>query len=160
MAAPRRWPMIGCAVAIAAASACFRTSPSPDHLVTSKLKGDAVALYYGTGLWIDGELLAVTDSSFVVMRDRVWSESQRQGSATTFQLAHPSGVIVVPRRSIRRIEFGLRSFDTPGGALTRTDLENVARRSRFPYGLSADAMAQLLRASGQATPDTLVWRSP
>src|SRR4051812_36854908 len=85
MTAPtRRWAMMACA-AMVLAPGCIRTSLNPEYVVMHKLNGDAVSLFYAGGLGLDGELLAVTDSSFIVM-----------GSA---------GVTVVPRHSVRRIEF-------------------------------------------------------
>jgi hypothetical protein len=154
----RRW-VAACAAAVVAASACFRTSASPESVVRQRIHGDGVSLYYGPGVGLDGELLAVTDTSFLVMRSRVWSQDVGSGG-TTLRLDRPSGVITVPRRSIRRIEFGLVGFDTPGGVLRPGDLEKVVQRSRYPYGLSAGAMAELLRAFGQTTPDTVGLRSP
>jgi hypothetical protein len=147
-------------VVIATAAACIHTSPSPDDAVRRKLRGDTVSLFYGADLGLDGELLAVTDSSFIVMRARVWSQGEAQNGQTPFKLANPSGVVVVRRRSISRIEFGLVRINTPDGVLDPNAFDRVARRSRFPYGLSADAMVELLRASGQTKPDTIQLRSP
>lgn len=156
----RRRSTMGAIVTIAAAAACFRTSRSPDDIVMRKVHGDAVSLYYGSTLGLDGELLAVTDSAFVVMRPRVWSQAETANGQTTLTVANPSGVAVVRRRFITRVEFGFVRINTPDGALDPEAFEKVARRSRFPYGLSAEAMAELLRASGQTKPDTIQLRSP
>jgi hypothetical protein len=155
MTMSRRWLMIGYVAAMSATSACFRTSASPKDATMRNLQGDNVSLYYGGGVGLEAELLAVTDSSFIVMRPRTWSHSEGWDGRTTLQTLNPSGVTVVPRRSIRRIEFGLTGFDTPDGKLKSFDLEKVVHHSRYPYGLSADAMADLLRATGQTKPDTI-----
>lgn len=150
----RRSSTMAC-VAMVLASGCFRTSPSPEDVVMQKLLGDQVSLSYGGGLGLDGELLAVTDSSFILMGPRAWTQSGQWGARTTLRPASSSGVAVVPRQSIRRIEFGFTKFDTPNGVFSPGDRQRVAQRGRYPYGLSADAMAELLRATGQAKPDTI-----
>jgi hypothetical protein len=70
------------------------------------------------------------------------------------------GVVTLPRRAITRIEFGLKRFDSPGGVLSPESLEQIVHRARFPYGLSNEAMAELLRANGQSKPDTVIARAP
>lgn len=154
--ATQRWVTIACVAALTITSACFRTSPSPDSALTERVLGDNVSLYYGPAAGVYGELLAVTDSSFILMRGRVWTES----NSRTLSIANPSGVVVVPRRAVTRIEFGLKRFDTTGGILSPQVIEEIVHRARFPYGLSTEAMATLLRAHGQSKPDTVVVRVP
>jgi hypothetical protein len=147
---------MACVVFLISASACFRTSPSPKSVLTQRVYGENVSLFYGPYQGIYGELLAVTDSSFIVMRGRAWTERDE----ATLQVANPLGVVTLPRRAITRIEFGLKRFDSPGGVLSPESLEQIVHRARFPYGLSNEAMAELLRANGQSKPDTVIARAP
>jgi hypothetical protein len=152
--AMRQWVTVACVAAVMIASACIRTSPSPRSSLTERVLGDNVSLYYGSAQGIYGELLAVTDSSFILMRGRVWSD----GSPATLHIANESGVVIVPRRAVSRIEFGLKRFDTTAGMLNPQDIEQVVHRARFPYGLTAEALATLLRESGQTKADTVAQR--
>src|SRR5690349_14902290 len=105
-----RWTM-ACVVGLAATSACVRTSPSAKFALTQGDNGENVSLFYGPYQGIYGELLAVTDSSFIVMRGRVWTEREQ----ATLQIANPLGVVTLPRRAVTRIEFGIKRFDSPDG---------------------------------------------
>ena len=154
--ATQRWATTACVATMAIMPACIRTSPSPDSAVTERVMGDNVSLYYGSAQGVYGELLAVTDSSFILMRGRVWTESS---DPATLHIANPSGVVVVPKRAVSRIEFGLKRFDMTGGIVSPQAAEQIAHRARFPYGLTTEAMATLLRESGQSKPDTVAIRS-
>ena len=158
--ARRRWLAFGCVASIATVSACIHTSPAPEQSVVRQLFGDYISLAIARGRGVEGELLAVTDSSFILMRGRASSQDEARGGQPTVQLAGPSGVVVVPRRAIIAIEFGLQRFDVAAGTLQPGDLRGIVQRSRFPYGISADAMTELLRSTRQTKPDTLVVPSP
>jgi hypothetical protein len=150
-ASTARQTIVACLAAMTITSACIRTSPSPKASVTERVLGDNVSLYYGSTQGVYGELLALTDTSFILMHGQVWAES----GSPTLHIANPSGVVVVPRHAVTRIEFGMKRYDSADGVLTPRDVEEVVHRARFPYSLSAEAMAMLLRANGQSKPDTV-----
>lgn len=154
--AKQRSAVMACVTAVTIAAACFRTSLSPKSALTERALGENVSLYYGPAQGVYGELLALTDSSFLLMRGRVWGETD----PGTLRINNPSGVVAVPRRAVTRIEFGLKRFDTSGGMLNPQVVGEISHRARFPYGLSDEAMATLLRANGQSKPDTVAVRLP
>lgn len=83
-----------------------------------------------------GELLAVDDSSFVILDGR--------------------RVVVALRPSVRRIELGVFTrIDIPVTGMALRDRQSLARRSRFPYGISTAAMAALLKDAEQREPEVL-----
>lgn len=117
------------------ASACLSTSRSPQDDVQYWTRGGDVALVLADGRERSGELLAVDDSSFVILDQR--------------------RVVVASRAAVYRVEFGLTRIDLPGNGLSAKDRETLKRRSRFPYGMSATALNALLVDSGQLEPEVL-----
>jgi hypothetical protein len=88
-----------------------------------------------------GELLAVTDSSLILMvRDRV--AFARAGS--------------IARARLRG--FGLEY--TNGARPSSRSLERARRSARFPYGVSPEVMAVLLGRTSQSAPDDLATLQP
>jgi hypothetical protein len=90
-----------------------------------------VMLHMVDGSARTGELLAVRDSSLVLLRNRQ--------------------VAVVPFSAVAIVDFGetrLSLERTPAAEL----LDRARRASRFPYGITPGAMAALLRSTGQEAP--------
>ena len=116
-------------------AACIRTGPDPAAEAREKVRGDVGEFSLTSGQRFRGELLAVTDTTFVLFAN------QR--------------VTIAPRSMVERIAFGWSVLATGGGVISDDDLATLRHHSRFPYGLTSAAMAGLLRASGQSSPDTL-----
>jgi hypothetical protein len=116
-------------------AACIHTSPDPRDEVRDLVHGSGYELRLKSGERFYGELLAVTDSTYVVRIDR--------------------RIAIAPMSMVTSLGFGWQEIATPSGELWAGDRETLRRHSRFPYGITPTAMAGLLRASGQASPDTL-----
>ena len=82
-----------------------------------------------------GELLAVRDSTLLVLRE---------------DDAH---VVEVPIRAIRSGLFQQHGTLIDGGKIERTNREKLRLMSRFPGGLSLELEARLLAAYGQTEPE-------
>jgi len=82
-----------------------------------------------------GELLAVRDSTLLVLRE---------------DDAH---VVEVPIRAIRSGSFQQHGTLIDGGKIERTKREKLRLMSRFPGGLSPELEARLLAAYGQTEPE-------
>jgi hypothetical protein len=116
-------------------AACIRTGPDPAAEAREKVRGDVGEFSLTTGQPFRGELLAVTDATFVLFAN------QR--------------VTIAPRSIVERIVFGWSELATGRGLISDGDLAALRHRSRFPYGITSATMAGLLRTSGQSSPDTL-----
>jgi hypothetical protein len=114
------------------ALAACHTSPAPDVVaLADSQRGAMVMLHMVDGSARTGELLAVRDSSLVLLRNRQ--------------------VAVVPLSAVAIVDFGetrLSLERTPAAEL----LDRARRASRFPYGITPGAMAALLRSTGQEAP--------
>jgi len=100
------------------------------------VRGGMVTLLLTDNRQRAGELLALDDSSFVILDGR--------------------RVVVALRPAVRRIDFGaFARIDIPVTGMTLRDRQNLTRRSRFPYGMSTEAMAALLKDAEQREPEVL-----
>ncbi len=117
--------------------ACF-TSPSPHNAaLRDTQRGEAVTLHLINGTARVGELLAVRDSSIVLlMGDRV-------AEAALADVADLS----VNRDAWRSIRLE-----------TSAARAQVARVSRFPFGITPSALSALLAESKQQVPDPITTR--
>jgi hypothetical protein len=123
-----------------AASACFSTSRTPQDDVLYSVGGGEVSLRLLDGRERVGELLAATDSSFTILDHH--------------------HVVVAPRSTVDRIEFGFTRIDVAAHGLSTDDRETLTRHSRFPYGMSATVLSKLLSDSNQREPETLKANRP
>jgi hypothetical protein len=131
------------ALAGAVALASCRTSPPPQAVpqATSPYGAHSIVTLVD-GKTFDGEVLAITDSSWILMvGDRV--ASVRDGAISNVRVA----------------DLGeLRYAD--GGRPSASELHRARRVTRFPYGIAPEAMAALLAKSTQSSPDDLETRRP
>jgi len=114
------------------------TSPAPSGFPPARSPGGVQArLQTQSGTQLSGELLEVRDSAYVVLLS--------------------NRVTIVPFLSLRGAAFPhqdwgqLGSYTHPS-ADTR---DRIRWYSRFPFGMNDVALAALLRASGQTTPDVV-----
>lgn len=119
---------------LAALSSCY-TSRTVDRVALADTQRGVTGWVRLTdGSVHGGELLALQDASLVMLAvDRV---------------------VVAPHSVIRRAEFGgFKSSDMQ--KLTSVVIDGGRRASRFPYGITSAAMAELLNGARQERPDTL-----
>lgn len=116
-------------------AACIHTSPDPEKEARERVRGEGYELALKSGQHVYGELLAVTDTTIVLL--------------VGYRVA------VAPRPIVTAIVSGWQLLSTPDGVIPSDDLATLRHRSRFPYGITSVAMTALLRASGQSSPDTL-----
>ncbi len=124
---------LGAVTVVALLSAC-RTSPPPDRFEPARNpRGVAGSVRLTTGSYLNGELLAVSDSAFVMLIN--------------------SRVMIAPYDVV-----AIASFDRIGEVSRReargpsVERERLRYASRFPYGITAQAMEALLAHSGQRAP--------
>ena len=125
-----RW----CATALAGlvASTACHTSPAPDVVALADSQhGAMVMLHMVDGPARTGELLAVRDSSLLLLRNRQ--------------------VVVAPLSAVASVDFGETSVRVERTSVAEL-LERARRASRFPFGITPGAMAALLRSTGQDAP--------
>ena len=138
-AAARALPWVLIAALLPSAHAC-RTSPEPRRAaVDDSPRGASVVVHLADGRRLAGELLAVRDSSLLL-------------------LLPGNRVAVGHVADVDRVDLGTfgwsRQLDrnaltSPGGQ------ERARQASRFPYGLPDPALRAVLARFGQASPDTL-----
>ena len=125
---------ITCGVMIVA---CY-TSPKPQAIAQATSPFGArgtITLAYGRTY--EGELLAITDTSVVMLVDERVSSVR---AAAILKLTLPA---------VGDVDY------KAGRALSDKRLAQARRLARFPYGLSADVTAALLAKSSQTSPDDL-----
>lgn len=117
--------------------ACY-TSPKPQAIPeATSLNGELGTVTLAYGRTFSGELLAVTDTSWVMLvGNRV---SMVRSAALQKVLVPSTGDIAY----------------SGGKATSATRLEAARHAVRFPYGISPDVMSALLAKSGQQAPDDL-----
>ena len=123
--------------AIALTSAC-RTSPAPDRFRPAFVpNGVHGVITLDSGKRVEVELLEVTDTAYVVLTG--------------------NRVAVAPYRALRRVYFEHQDWmDQPDHADPSSELrERLRYASRFPFGMPAATLAELLRRGGQDRPDNL-----
>ena len=127
-----------CSVAWLIIQSSCMTSPPPRRIATADThRGVSVIVHMIDGPEYYGELLAVRDSSIVVLtRNRIAIGS----------FADIRGVTVG--------EFAPTDF-TKGWWPLETSLGKLAPASRFPYGIAASPMAMLLESTKQTAPADL-----
>jgi hypothetical protein len=107
------------------------TSPKPELVAsTDRQRGLTVTLRMTDGVAHTGELLAVRDSSIVLLLGE--------------------RIAVAPVIGIDRIIFGADGWPVDGNDAGM--LEHARSVSRFPYGISPAALSTLLRHAGQDAP--------
>jgi hypothetical protein len=128
----RRTSALACLLVL---TACY-TSPAP-HVVAlaDSQRGAMVMLHMTDGSARTGELLAVRDSSLLLLRN------QR--------------VVTAPLSSIVSMDLGDTRLAVAQRERPRDLLERVRDASRFPYGITPAAMSALLRSTGQDAPTEL-----
>jgi len=124
---PRRVSAAVCALLLAA---CW-TSPTPRKVaLADQARGAAVTLYMTDGVVHSGELLAVRDSSLLLLLGE--------------------RIAVAPLSAIQKV-----TFAADGSTMTgqRAQTVNYARRAaRFPFGITPAALKVMLQQSGQDAP--------
>ena len=116
--------------------ACY-TSPPPEGFGQAlQPNGVQGTLTVTGGKRVHGELLEVRDSAYVLLVD--------------------NRVAVVPYRAIQEAGFEHQdwaccSYANPSASVR----ERLRWSSRFPFGIRDEALAALLRASGQTRPDSV-----
>jgi hypothetical protein len=130
--------VICCALAVLVVSSSCYTSPPPQNygpaLAPNGVHG---VLATGASAALSGELLEVRDSAYVMLVD--------------------SRVVIVPYRLIRSADFEHQDW-AQFGSITKPSAstrERLRWDSRFPFGIRDEAMAALLRRSGQSRPDVV-----
>jgi hypothetical protein len=124
----------GMLAGIAALAAACMTSGDPRAYpqATSAFGAEVTVSLVGGG-GVQGELLAVTDTSVLLMvRDRV-------------VVARGAAIIIIAA--------GRTWFSYANGGPRIASLERLRRLSRFPYGIAPATMAALLAKSAQSAPD-------
>ena len=125
-----------------AMQACIWTSPPPQTVILQSVRGQDAFVRFG-GDQARGELLALNDSALVLLGPM------------------NARVVIAPLAIVYQIEFGAFTTYYPrNGTLSAGDKEQLRRRSRFPYGLTKEAMSALLQAAGQEQPEVLVAHRP
>jgi hypothetical protein len=123
-------------------SACL-TSPRPLTVAQEDSQhGASGGVYMSNGAHHYGELLALDDSSIVLLTDN---------RVAIGALAH-----------VARLEFEdleVRELG-PAGRLPAAALQKGKEASRFPYGITAPAMTRLLASTGQTAPAQLETMGP
>ena len=133
-----RTRVVAFAALVMSMQACLWTSPAPKDVVLRSVHGEN-AIVHLARVNASGELLTVNDSSIVLLTN--------------------ARVVVVPLAAVRLIEFGpMSTFSTYNGSVAADDQAKVLQRSRFPYGITNDAMKALLQAAGQTQPDVVAPR--
>jgi hypothetical protein len=119
---------------LAALSACFTSRPPGQVAREDSQRGAGGWIRLTDGTIHGGELLALEDVYVVMLTaDRV---------------------AVAPRAVVRGAEFGrFKAEDLR--TLTSAVVDRGRRASRFPYGITSAAMAELLAVTKQQQPDTL-----
>jgi hypothetical protein len=124
---------------LVAASACYTSAPPEGFRPALQPNGVRGNIMVNGGAQLSGELLEVRDSAYMLLvKDRV-----------TFV---PYAAIV--RAAFEQQDWLCCTYERPN-ASTR---ERLRWASRFPFGIRDEAMAALLRTSGQTTPDTITTR--
>jgi hypothetical protein len=124
-----------CVLSLVAALACH-VGPSI-HKFEPAASAHGVQAYLRLGKHgtkVEGELLAVRDSTLLVLRD-----GER--------------VVVAPIRLIRSARFEKLDMLMEGNRLSARDRERLRLFSRFPSGLTPELEAQLLAVYGQTAAD-------
>ena len=125
-------------VTIALAS-CY-TSPDPATMkLAQSPRGVEAKFYLADRSRGTTELLAVTDTGFVVLRG--------------------GRVVFVRYERVRTVSFRKVGFlDLQGTRPNRKLRERLSYMSRFPFGLNDAVLAELLSIAGQQAPDTIAAR--
>lgn len=125
------------AAALIALAACYTSLPPSSDPAALSPHGVDARLVMANGRTVDGELLMIDDTSYVL---------------------ETGGRIAIARYSdVRSAEFAkmgtmtVRARTTPAVRYIRA----ARARARFPYGIPASAMAALLAKAHQDTPDDL-----
>jgi hypothetical protein len=116
-------------------TACYTSLAPHEVALADSQRGTMVMLHMADGSARTGELLAVRDSSLVLLRN------QR--------------VVTASLSSIASIDLGDTRLDIAQGERTHDLLMRIRDASRFPYGITPAAMAALLRSTGQDAPTEL-----
>jgi len=120
---------------LALAVGCW-TSPAPSNFPPGRAPAGVQALLETqSGTQVVGELLEVRDSAYVVL--------------------FSNRVTIVPYLALRHAEFPHQDWGQ-FGSYTRPSAgtrDRLRWYSRFPFGVNDTALATLLHASGQTTPD-------
>jgi hypothetical protein len=120
-----------------AAPACH-TSPDPADAAHSSDNRGVYGVVEVGGTAHYAELLSISDSMLVVLR---------AGDRVTVVPVQPTGV---------RVSFaGVSASSYDRTHLTEEEMRRARAASRFPYGITPEAMRALLAYSRQAAPDTL-----
>jgi len=122
-------PLLGFIAACPIGPTARRLANSPDGIHAN------VQLMGRPNVQFSGELLAVRDSTLLVLRE---------------DDAH---VVEVPIGAIRSASFRQHGTLIDDGKIRRSDREKLRLRSRFPGGLSPELEARLLAAYGQTEPE-------
>lgn len=122
---------------LALVAGCW-TSPAPREFPPARAPGGVrTLLETQSGTQVSGELLEVRDSAYVVL--------------------FSNRVTIVPFLSLRHAEFQHQdwgqfgSYTHPSAGMR----DRMRWYSRFPFGMNDMALAALLQASGQTTPDVV-----
>ena len=125
-----------------AMQACIWTSPPPQTVILQSVRGQEAFVGFGR-FQSRGELLALNDTALVLLS------------------AMSAPVVIAPLALVQRIEFGAyTTYYIRNGALSADDREQLRWSSRFPQGLTKEAMTALLQAAGQQQPDLLAALRP
>lgn len=133
-----------CVLAVSLAACVIQTGhpATEDRRVVSPL-GIAAQLTHASGAAVEGELLAVDSSAYVLLaRARV----------TVVPMKPSVGALLQGGESNSRTLIRVSGIPAAG------KLREVRSHARFPYGIPQPAMAALLASTGQTAPDTL-WAS-
>jgi hypothetical protein len=124
-------------------AACY-TGPSAESFAPARgprgVAADLRIERQAGGGRLKGELLAVQDTSLLVLREE--------------------RVVLVPLRAISIGSFRQVGSAIARGRITTRERDALRQVSRFPDGLSDAALARLLQAHNQSTPDTPSPSSP
>ena len=141
--AARRLAVAAALLAAATAPTACHTSPPPEQYTPARdPRGVGGTLTMQDGRTVAGELLAVDDSSFVMLAGRRVGVA-RFGAVRRAAFAHLGPV-----------------SRSSGGRPTPQMLERARLLSRFPFGIPPAAMTALLADAQQAAPDDLAAGPP
>ena len=134
--------LVTCAALTLVLSGCMTSKSPAKYVRATSVQGTLGSVHLRDGQTYDGELLAVDDSAFVLLRNG------RVGRARFGDI-----------QSVRFSELGKVEF-AAGEIPSAKTLTRARILSRFPYGISPAAMTELLGASRQDAPDELRSQAP
>lgn len=128
-----------CVALLALMAACYTSPPPEGYRVALQPNGVKGALMVNGGAQLSGELLEVRDSAYVLLvKNRVTIVSY--------------GAIV--RAAFEHQDWLCCDYEHPSSRVR----ERLRAASRFPFGMRDEALAAILRVSGQTSPDYIPGR--